>query len=1023
VRGPLHAIVHAAVRRIHFRISALRLILILPGIWADLAACGGGRSHDQPRGNESQLPPAPTFDLDEVVGRVGRAYRVQGDGTIEGHNHNFSVSAMRSGVQIVPRSTELASPDGLGHPRLEGAPLTIETVAILRGGTALGLGTGAIALGGDGTLRIDRGVAEEALENHPDDVEQSWTFESEPGVSGDLELHVRFDGQEYVGRDDNGLHFVDMYTGMGVLYGPATWIDATGARTTVSAAFEDGEIVLALSDSVVSTSAYPAMLDPTISAEFGLTNPAIGPSPFTEEAPKIAFDGTTSLVVWADTRDGSLTRDIYGTRINASGTPLDGTGIEIAIAPNDQTQPAVAYDGAQYLVVWADRRSGTSFDLYGQRVSTAGALVGPQIAISLAAGDQQNPRVAAFGGAWIVAWQDHRSGVDNVYFARISGAGAVLDASGVAVAAGANAQSLPSIACGSANCIIAWQHASTTSIDARASRLNPTTGALIDAAPLALKTGQGPNLYLDVAWDGTDYLAVWQTYQLGAFDIQGNRVNASTGAILDGSGFFINQSIGQQQAPKVAFNGTQYLVTWEDSRAQAASGFDVYSTLVNTNGTVVSPAGVAVNTGANNQLFPAVVAAAGGTFWVVYQSEVMGPYLLDIYVSQVTAAGTVPNPAGTELSQSANRQARPAVVALTTGTYLAVWTDSVGTDGQNYDIIGARIDTSGTVLDPSGIVICNAAGRQVAPQISRSATGRMHLIVWQDARSGTGYDIYGARFNPNSGLLDPNGFAISTAAGDQTFPSAASYSNNGFLVAWGDERNGRNNRDIYGARIMGRNVMDAAGFVIVGAAGDQSQPTVATGGGTNLVAWTDARTGVGTENILAAQVTIANPPVVGTPIVVSAVGNQQQYVHAAFNGTNFFLVWSDTRAGVANSDIYGARVSTAFTLLDPNGIGLATTVVNETYPGITEIGVDVLVGWRRQHAAGSNDYDVVIQRFDGAGVAVDPAPLLLNSSTDNRDAPSLAAASNTNAIAVYRRFVVDVGLAMERVRAEMITFP
>ena len=143
----------------------------------------------------------------------------------------------------------------------------------------------------------------------------------------------------------------------------------------------------------------------------------------------MAFDGTNHLVVWADGRSGA-TSDIYGARVSQSGAVLDPTGIAISTAPNHQFSPNAAFDGSNYLVVWEDIRSGT-FDIYASRVSQAGAVLDPAgIAISTAENAQSSPSVAFDGGNYLVAWVDNRSLDRDIYGARVSQEGAVLDQSG-----------------------------------------------------------------------------------------------------------------------------------------------------------------------------------------------------------------------------------------------------------------------------------------------------------------------------------------------------------------------------------------------------------------------------------------------------------------------------------------------------------------------------------------------------------------------------------------------------------------
>jgi hypothetical protein len=45
-----------------------------------------------------------------------------------------------------------------------------------------------------------------------------------------------------------------------------------------------------------------------------------------------------------------------------------------------------------------------------------------------------------------VVWQDQRSGSDDIYGARVTPAGAVLDTAGIAISAAADSQSTPALA-------------------------------------------------------------------------------------------------------------------------------------------------------------------------------------------------------------------------------------------------------------------------------------------------------------------------------------------------------------------------------------------------------------------------------------------------------------------------------------------------------------------------------------------------------------------------------------------------
>jgi hypothetical protein len=50
---------------------------------------------------------------------------------------------------------------------------------------------------------------------------------------------------------------------------------------------------------------------------------------------------------------------------------VDPSGIALALAGDQQDSPSVAFNGS-FLVAWNDRRSGTTYDIYGTRVATDG---------------------------------------------------------------------------------------------------------------------------------------------------------------------------------------------------------------------------------------------------------------------------------------------------------------------------------------------------------------------------------------------------------------------------------------------------------------------------------------------------------------------------------------------------------------------------------------------------------------------------------------------------------------------------
>jgi hypothetical protein len=151
---------------------------------------------------------------------------------------------------------------------------------------------------------------------------------------------------------------------------------------------------------------------------------AIGVAAQYQWTPDVAFDGTNYLVSWMDRRTGVW--DIYGARVTPAGSVLDQSGIPISTAPDYQVYPALAFGDADYLVVWTDKRDGVQYHAHGARVTPSGSVRDPGgIPISTAA--QQDFPAVAFGGTnYLAVWTDARSQTgSDIYGSRVSTAGAV----------------------------------------------------------------------------------------------------------------------------------------------------------------------------------------------------------------------------------------------------------------------------------------------------------------------------------------------------------------------------------------------------------------------------------------------------------------------------------------------------------------------------------------------------------------------------------------------------------------------
>ena len=105
-----------------------------------------------------------------------------------------------------------------------------------------------------------------------------------------------------------------------------------------------------------------------------------------------------------------------------------------------------------------------------------------------------------------------------------------------------------------------------------------------------------------MAFDGTNYLVTWDQGGYPNGDLYGARVSPQ-GAVLDGAGFLIASGPGDQNTSDIAFDGTNYLVTWTNYPRR---GGDVFAARVTARRTVLDPGGIPVSTSRRAEVHPSV---------------------------------------------------------------------------------------------------------------------------------------------------------------------------------------------------------------------------------------------------------------------------------------------------------------------------------------------------------------------------------------------------------------------------------
>jgi uncharacterized protein YjdB len=904
------------------------------------------------------------------------AFRSQG-GAIVGGSRTHHAIVRDGSIELTPYTFEHGERTAHGE-------ITLETAAISVGASPIASAPAAPVLA-NGGIELQRGSAVERLRNDVDGLHQEWSFASTPG-SGDLVVEVALSGYTFSSATQGGLHFAG--DGVLVRYSHALWSGKDGRQWPISARYDaaTGRVRMTVPAGVIAATQFPALLDPTVSAEVAADSPVVAPTGQTQQQEAIAFGGGEYLAVWSDYRD-SNDADIWGTRLASDGTVLDTLGLQIAATSGVQSRPAVAFDGTAFVVAYEDFlvTGGTTSNVKVARVATDGTVTAVG-AVTAAATSQTTPNVAsAGGGAAMIAWNTGGA-VDGAIVTSSVGAT-------IAIATGAVVER-PSIASNPAGDYLVGYTVGNNLMG----QLVAAAGTLDGAAITISAPPSGAQTQSDATFDGTNYDVVWRS---GAdAKVYGTRVSTA-GTVLDTrtvgtttvGGVAINAAPAQSFVPTISCLSAGCLVAWQDQRTFATTSYDIYGQLL-TLAFAKSGTELALSAGAGPQTTPRL--ASNGTAFFMAWTDNRNNSTNQIYGATVSATGTV----GTQADIATGNNRESGVTIGTDGTNTGMfWRDSRG-GPSIYDV---RYDSAGNALDTTGTAVEAAAGAQGAAAAS-AALGGHTLVVWDDTRNGS-VDIYGARVDLAAGTtLDASGIAISTAASNQLVPRVAS---NGTvaLVVWQDFRNG--NYDVYGALIDSTGAITLNDIPVSVATGAQDDPVVTWDATSSqfIVVWQDSRSG--TFQLMGTRVDAAGSVLdsAGVAIATSTAGLDSASI--ASSATNTLAIWRDA------NHVRGARLTggTALSVLDATGIALSSTASNQSNPQVGMLGGSYLVVWSDDRAGNQDIYGQVV----GSDGTLHGTDFGISTSTDDEVFPNVMATSGSAARVAYEARRLDTSRAVSRV--------
>lgn len=250
-------------------------------------------------------------------------------------------------------------------------------------------------------------------------------------------------------------------------------------------------------------------------------------------------------------------------------------------------------------------------------------------------------------------------------------------------------------------------------------RIRESDGVRLDSTPIAIATTGSTEVRPAVAFDGTNFLVVWEADYGGT--IRGRRIRASDGAPLGPSRIYSPAPYYlTQEAPALAFDGTNFLLTWHAGLFDGTNfQRSVHALRIRpSDGEVLDAAPFPIGT---DRAFPHV-ASTGGTSLVVWTGEDG-----TARASRVSAAGQVLDASPLLLGAANSHSCR---VAAQGGEFLVAW-------GSGGALKARRVRASDGALLGGEVLLDSTLLTGGEKDFSVLFDGANYQVLWKGSREGT----------------------------------------------------------------------------------------------------------------------------------------------------------------------------------------------------------------------------------------------------------------------------------------------
>ncbi len=342
------------------------------------------------------------------------------------------------------------------------------------------------------------------------------------------------------------------------------------------------------------------------------------------------------------------------------------------------------------------------------------------------------------------------------------------------------------------------------------------------------------------------------------------------------------------------------------------------------------------------------------------------------------------------------------------GNFVVTWSSS-GQDGSGYGIYAQLYNASGTALGGEILVNTTTANDQQYRAVAMAPDGSF-VVVWSsNLQDGSGWGVYGQRFDA-AGVKQGGEFRTNQAtAGDQKYPAIAIDSSGNFVVTWVSDNQDGSGLGVYARRYSAAGTAQGNEFKVNGTTGgDQDEPSIAmASGGAFVVTWTSG------ADVWAQRYSAAGAALGGEFRVNSNTAKTDDNSVVAMDAAgNFVVVWnSNHQDGTGNRyGIFGQRYNAAGAVQGTEFQVNTFTGGNQRYPSMAMAPAgDFVVTWTSDTRDGSG-WGVFGQQYQ-ADATPRGGEFRMNTYTTNDQLyPSVAMDATGDYVAVWSSYGQDGSL-------------